>query len=60
MHGNNDSGKRVFDNTAPGGGRVDRSKIDPKKIDDFRDMIRREEERKKNQSSGQGSSRSGK
>ncbi|WP_419214348.1 hypothetical protein [Wolbachia endosymbiont of Rhagoletis cingulata] len=60
MHGNNGSGKRVFDNTAPGGGRVDLSKIDPKKIDDFRDMIRREEERKKNQSSGQGSSRSGK
>ncbi|WP_265041755.1 hypothetical protein [Wolbachia endosymbiont (group B) of Melanostoma mellinum] len=57
MHGNNGSGKRVFDNTAPGGGRVDLSKIDPKKIDDFRDMIRREEERKKNQSSGQGSSK---
>ncbi|QJT94302.1 hypothetical protein HGO53_03130 [Wolbachia endosymbiont of Diaphorina citri] len=57
MHGNNGSDKRVFDNTAPGGGRVDLSKINPKKIDDFRDMIRREEERKKNQSSGQGSSK---
>ncbi|OJH30988.1 hypothetical protein Wxf_00361 [Wolbachia endosymbiont of Armadillidium vulgare] len=57
MHGNNGSGKRVFDNTAPGGGRIDLRKIDPKKIDDFRDMIRREEEEKKNQSSGQSSSK---
>lgn len=54
MHGNNDPNKK-----APDSGRVkvDLSKIDPKKIDDFRDMIRREEERKKNQSSGQGSSK---
>ncbi len=57
MHGNNGSGKRVFDNTAPGGGRIDLGKIDPKKIDDFRDMIKREEEEKKNQSSGQSSSK---
>jgi len=57
MHGNNDPNKK-----APDSGRVkvDLSKIDPKKIDDFRDMIKREEERKKNQSSGQGISRSGK
>lgn len=57
MYGNNDPNKKVPDS---GRVKVDLSKIDPKKIDDFRDMIRREEERKKNQSSGQGTSRSGK
>ncbi len=57
MHGNNDPNKKVPDS---GRVKVDLSKIDPKKIDDFRDMIRHEEERKKNQSSGQGTSRSGK
>ncbi|QJT94340.1 hypothetical protein HGO53_03345 [Wolbachia endosymbiont of Diaphorina citri] len=59
MHGNNDPNKK-----APDSGRVkiDLSKINPKKIDDFRDMIKREQERmKQNQSSssksGQGSSK---
>ncbi|BET30187.1 MULTISPECIES: hypothetical protein [Wolbachia] len=59
MHGNNDSGKRVFDNTAPGGGKINLRNLRGENvtIDDFRDRIKREEERKKNQSSGQGSSK---
>lgn len=32
MDSNKGSGERVFDTTAPGGGRVDWSKIDPKKV----------------------------
>ncbi|WP_343289486.1 hypothetical protein [Wolbachia endosymbiont of Encarsia formosa] len=59
MHGNNDAGKRVSDNTAPGGGKINLRNLRGENvtIDDFRDRIKREEERKKNQSSGQGSSK---
>ncbi|KAK3914534.1 Pre-mRNA-splicing factor SLU7, partial [Frankliniella fusca] len=50
---------RVYDNTAPGGGKINLSKLDPRKVtvDDFRDRIEQEEERLRNRSSGQGSSR---
>uniref|UniRef100_A0AAU7YPG2 Uncharacterized protein n=1 Tax=Wolbachia endosymbiont of Oeneis ivallda TaxID=3171168 RepID=A0AAU7YPG2_9RICK len=60
MHGNNGSGKRVFDNTAPGGGSINLRNLGKNvTVDDFRDRIKREreEEKKKNQSSGQGSSK---
>lgn len=57
MHGNNDSNKKAPDS---GRAKVDINKINPNKVDDFRDMIRREEERKKNQSSGQDSSKGSK
>ncbi|QOD38348.1 hypothetical protein [Candidatus Wolbachia massiliensis] len=62
MHSNTNSDyeKRKYgDNTAPGGGRIRASDVDPRRVDDFRERIRRkEEERKRNQSDGQGSSRS--
>lgn len=61
MHGNNGSGKRVFDNTAPGGGSINLRNLGKNvTVDDFRDRIKREEEKKKNQSGGQGSSRGSK
>ncbi|WP_265027120.1 MULTISPECIES: hypothetical protein [unclassified Wolbachia] len=64
MHGNKGSGsekRRYGENDPPGGGKIDLSKVDPKRIDDFRERIKREEERRKqNQSSGQGSGKSGK
>ncbi|XP_015786841.1 uncharacterized protein KIAA1211 homolog [Tetranychus urticae] len=47
MDGNNDSDKKVFDNTAPVRVKVDLSKIDPSKIDDFRPQIRAQEEEMK-------------
>ncbi|WP_038248404.1 hypothetical protein [Wolbachia endosymbiont of Glossina morsitans morsitans] len=48
------------DDTKPGGGKADLSKMDPKRIDDFSKFWKqKEEERKKqNQSTGQGSSKS--
>ncbi|MCX3065459.1 hypothetical protein [Wolbachia endosymbiont of Drosophila pseudotakahashii] len=62
MHSNNGSGKRQFDNTAPGGGRVDITKLDQKKLENFGERFKREDEGRKrrdesNKSSGQGSSR---
>ncbi|WP_265031946.1 MULTISPECIES: hypothetical protein [unclassified Wolbachia] len=64
MDSNKGSGyeKRKYgDNTAPGGGRIRADAIDPRRVDDFTERIKREEERRKqNQSSGQGSGRSGK
>lgn len=57
----NDNKRKYGDNNAPGGGRIDLSKVDPRRVDDFTERIKREEERRKqNQSSGQGSDRSGK
>ncbi|WP_065095443.1 MULTISPECIES: hypothetical protein [unclassified Wolbachia] len=57
----NDNKRKYGDNNAPGGGRIDLSKVDPRRVDDFTERIKREEERRKqNQSSGQGSGRSGK
>lgn len=61
MPNDNDNKRKYGDNNAPGGGRIDLSKVDPRRVDDFRERIKREEERRKqNQSSGQGSGRSGK
>ncbi|MFP3024288.1 MAG: hypothetical protein ACEY3L_06895 [Wolbachia sp.] len=58
MPNDNDNKRKYGDNNAPGGGRIDLSKVDPRRVDDFRERIKREEEeRKQNQSSGQGSSR---
>ncbi|MDR2609253.1 MAG: hypothetical protein LBC06_01505 [Rickettsiales bacterium] len=52
MHSNKGDRKKS-DRVVRGGGVVDMSKLDPSKIDDFRERIRREEEeRKRNQSSG--------
>ncbi|WP_065095192.1 hypothetical protein [Wolbachia endosymbiont of Nomada panzeri] len=61
MPNDNDNKRKYGDNNAPGGGRIDLSKVDPRRVDDFTERIKREEERRKqNQSSGQGSGRSGK
>ncbi|WP_353289019.1 hypothetical protein [Wolbachia endosymbiont (group A) of Pogonocherus hispidulus] len=61
MHNNNDNKRKYGDSNAPGGGRIDLSKVDPRRVDDFRERIRRkEEEKKQNQSSNQGSGKSGK
>lgn len=59
MHDNNDPNKKVPDS---GRTRIDKKYLDPKRIDNFSDMIKREQERmKQNQSSssksGQGSSK---
>ncbi|GFR16427.1 uncharacterized protein TNCT_201301 [Trichonephila clavata] len=47
MHSNNGSGKRQFDNTAPGGGRVDITKLDQKKLENFGERFKREDEERK-------------
>lgn len=59
MYGNNGDKQKYGDNAVPGGRRFDMRQLDPNKVDDFRERIKREEERRKqNQPSGQGSSRS--
>lgn len=54
MDANNCSGGRKLDNTATTGGRtrIYKKDIDPKRIDNFSDMIKREEERRKKYQSG--------
>lgn len=57
MHGNSGNQKKS-DNVVQGGGRFNMKQLDQSKVDDFRERIKREEqERKREQSSGQVSSR---
>lgn len=61
MPNDNDNKRKYGDNNAPGGGRIRADAIDPRRVDDFRERIRRkEEEKKQNHSSSQGSGKSGK
>lgn len=46
MPNDNDNKRKYGDNNAPGGGRIDLSKVDPRRVDDFRERIRRKEEEK--------------
>lgn len=56
MHGNKGDQKKS-DRVVQGGGRFNIKQLDPNKVDDFRERIKCEEEkRKQNWSGGQGSS----
>ncbi len=62
MHGNNGNQKKS-DRVVKGGGSIDVSKLDPRRVDDFTERIKLEEERRKrnesssSKSGGQSSSR---
>uniref|UniRef100_A0A3B0JGL0 Uncharacterized protein n=1 Tax=Wolbachia endosymbiont of Aleurodicus floccissimus TaxID=2152762 RepID=A0A3B0JGL0_9RICK len=43
MNRDNGSGKRVFDNAPPGGGRVDLSKVNPQNIEYFGELRKAQE-----------------